>query len=309
MAVQYFAGSANYKSSIINILKKLDELLMAAGWTREYVNPDAAIGGSGGAPGWGKTPAANTTAGYVIYKMPLDGQATAWCVKVEGQWGGNTDNTWLLLITIGSNQLGGVLSNPGTTVTLRPGGNDATEMMIRPLWYLSVYESGFALCIPDAAFDAGVLVGLERKRTIQGQKTDEVTIYGSVGGSSSGTYMLGVADSQNAFGNGVCMTRSAAGEFSRESWLVWKAPGSSSTTCAEPSSMTGSQSGIVLPSGPLLTSGGPGGYARLALIVPSSDVNAGVVLPVAVDGQQRNYIAMPNLRPYNGGGRILIAQQ
>ena len=310
MAVYYHNGTGAATSTVKNIMTQLDTLLVQAGWTRQYTDADAATGGVGGAPGWNKTPATNTPAGAAVYSMPTavdeleDPLSTAWHVRFDVAWGNNTAK-WQILITTGTGHSSGTLANPGTQVGILPAGNTAADIMTQVPWFACAGDIGFALIFPVAGSNvAGCVLGLERKRTIQGQVTDDLTLYAATGNTS--VYPL-----QNFGGNnGRCLTRSAAaGEFVTAGWLVFKEPGGSATAVTDPATLTVSNSGVAIPQGPLLTSGGPGGYSRLVIIAPASDVAADVTLPVAINGVPRVFRSMPNTQAYLGGGRLMIATE
>jgi hypothetical protein len=73
-------------------MPKLHALLVAAGWTVEFINSDAIGTGTSGSPAWDKTPAVSTSCGIAIYSMPLNDHSRAWFVKLEPGWGSSVTN-------------------------------------------------------------------------------------------------------------------------------------------------------------------------------------------------------------------------
>lgn len=311
MAVQYFRGNASYKSTLKNVGLKLDQLLLSVGWERVYVNPTAAAGGSDGAPGWNTPPNAYTSAGYVIYKMPADGQATRWLVRVELLYGNNSEGAnWYMQIVTGKTLNGGGtdLADPGSVVYAGWVANVAADISNVDEWYMNAYESGWSFCLnKNNANDSGFFIGVERKRTIQGVKTDRLTIYGC---SDTSVNQIVMGSLGSGARGGGCITRdAAAGELGPTRWLHLKEPGGSASTCFEPTTTADNLSGVAVPLGPLLTSGGLGGFARLMLVMPLSDVQPGVPIPVLIEGVPRQYIPISDTFAYRAGGRICIATE
>lgn len=292
------------------LLQQLDANLLAAGWSREYVDPDALTGGSGGAPGWGKTPAANTTAGFAVYRMPAVGSLNRWYVRIEGRWGANsTAQNFFVRLTgaTGVDSGTGALSGAGTVLgvdaTASSQNNNSGDN------YVIAFEHGFLLGINQSSL--GYFLGLERRRTLAGAYTSDLAIYAITGGTSSSINPVGFAsfNSTSRAGAAQVMVRGSLGELgvqplvSLQSHLV---NGTSGSVAQPPATFNTAGNAQGYPAGLFVTSGGLSGMLRLIQTWLPNDCSPLSAQTVNIDGADRNYFAVGSGITPNGY-RLLVA--
>lgn len=276
------------------MLQQLDSNLIAAGWSREYVDPDAATGGSGGAPGWGKAPAASSTAGFVVYRMPAWGTLDRWYIKVEGRWGYAVQNFFLRLTSAtGVNTATGALSGAGTALgadtTATTANNNSADN------YVVAFEHGFLCGINTSA--TGYFLGVERKRNLAGAYTSDLAIYVITSGQSSNTTAVGFSSfGSSSGGSAQVMVRSSSlGELgvqplvSLQGHLYNSLGGSSGYP---PSSFNQAGNTLGYPAGLFVTSGGLAGMLRLIQTWLPNDCSPLSAQTVNIDGADRTYFAI-----------------
>lgn len=300
--VRFHRANAGANSSTLQVwARKLHDLLLLAGWTLEFANADAIGTGSAASPNFDKAPAINTSAGVVIYKMPLNGQVTPWFVRLEPRWGANVAGSFLSAQT-GTGQVAGALQNPGSAVALT-GGASATNANAE--LYVSAHPDALLVCLTGAEVTtSNWLMSVGRRIDDAGLTGDDLTT--SLIGASAVT-VTGPAGIDTL---GSSISRSITrGESQAEKFLVWACPGASFSTYTQPltTNRDGAETG--LPLGPYLRSGGMGSPPRLWLIVADNDSVAGTEQLVFVDEADRRAIAAVSSSAMRTAGRLVFLQE
>lgn len=300
--VQFHHVNAGTNSSTLQVwARKLHELLLAAGWTLEYANADAIGTGSASSPAFDKAPAASTSGGVVVYKMPLNGQATPWFVRIEPQWAAGTGGSNSFInVQIGTGQSGGVLANPSTAVVLATAStsfaNNGSEL------FVSAHPDAFCVCLTGT--NANWLVSVGRRINLAGETLDDLVT--SLIASANVT----VSGPSGIVPEGSCVTRSAqSGELSAQRFVAFTSPGASATTCVQPNTLNLPAAASGFPLGPYLTSGGLQSLPRLWMMVADNDSVAGTDQMVRVDGQDRLYLVASSSTAMRWHGRLALARQ
>lgn len=296
MAVQYERITAN-PVTVQLLGTKLHEKLTAAGWTLEYADADAQIGGVGGAPGWGKAPAANTSAGKAVYRMPASGSFNRWYVQVEFLWGSATTAIGMKVTTAkGVNASTGALTEAGTTCGYTAGSqnNNSGDN------YVVANENGFLLGLNSTA---GFFLGVERRRSLTAQYLDDAVIYASPG---TGLTVVGFSTAANVAVN---LSRSwSAGEYgSQPLGALVGLQGSNNVALPTTYNAQGNATGY--PAGYFSTSGGLAGMLRLLMLWLPNDAPALGNQNVRIDGADRIYFAVSSGGIAPGSGRLAVATQ
>lgn len=283
MPVNFFAGET--RATVKTLMTALHAMLTGAGWTLEYADADAQIGGNAQSPGWDKSPAAQQSAGVVRYLMPGNGLA-AWQIELAVTWLDNPEGYSLSVTSLRADG-----SNPGTPLVMTFNQSALGE------WRLSAYEGGFVALLPG--IDAAALLGVERKRSLSGAYTDDLVFYAltgglyafNAGGYSSDTYWS-LALSRSPVAEGQPMPWLAVFEF--DQWHRWP----NATKSGE----------RALPLGPWFYSGGVSGLPRLMLLAANGDTVNRQDTEVYIDGQTRLYYAI-EYAYLLAGVRVLIAKE
>lgn len=301
--VRFHRANAGAGSSPVSVwAKKLHDLLLLAGWTLEFANADAIGTGSAGSPNFDKAPAINTSAGVVIYKMPLNGQVTPWYVRLEPTWGTPPGGIASFLgVQTGTGQAGGVLQNPAAAVAfgLATGsqGNNNSEL------YVIAHPDAFCVCLTGGT-NYGWVVSVGRRIDDAGETTDDVSTSLITGGTITVTGPAGI----DTLGSSV--TRSITrGELQAEKFLVLACPGTSPTVYSQPLSTNRDGAETGLPLGPFLRSGGLASIPRLWYIVADNDSVAGNEQIMFIDGADRRSIAAASSSAMRTAGRLAFLQE
>lgn len=280
MGVQYTRITSN-PVTLQQIGQALHSALVAAGWTLEYADADAQIGGVGGAPGWGKAPAANTSAGKAVYRMPASGSLNRWYVQVEFRWSGIITSIQTRFTTAkGVDSATGVLIEPGTVC-----GYDSTSQNNNGGdCYLAAFEHGLLVAINSTAHN--YFLGLERRRSLTGQYLDDVVAYGlGSAPAASGGWTL------PSSGSSVNLARSwNSGEYGSQPLAALIGVANNGTPPA-PTTYNAQGNSTGYPAGLFSTSGGLGGMLRLLMLWLPNDAPALGSQSVRIDGADRTYFA------------------
>lgn len=296
--VQYTRITSN-PVTIQQLGQPLHSNLIAAGWTLEYANADAQIGGSGGAPGWGKTPAVDTSAGIVVYRMPASGSLkNRWYAQVEFRWAGITSSIQTrLTIAKGVNASTGALTEPGTLC-----GYDASAQNNNGGdCYVVAYDHGLLVAINSGSHN--YFLGLERRRSLVGQYTDDAVAYGL------GSAPLSSGGWTASSGSSINLARSwASGEYGSQPLAALIGVANSGTP-PTPTTYNAQSNATGYPAGLFSTSGGLGGMLRLLMLWLPNDAPALGSQSVRIDGADRIYFATGSggLQPM--GCRLAVATQ
>lgn len=300
--VRFHRANAGANSSTLQVwARKLHDLLLLAGWTLEFANADAIGTGSFANPNFDKAPAINTSAGVVIYKMPLNGQVTPWFVRLEPRWGTGTANSFIGVQTA-TGHTGGVLQNPGTAVTLGTAAG-STSVNDNGELFVIAHPDALLVCITGSSF-VPWLMSVGRRVDDAGVTGDDVSITLVGGANVNMTGPAGIADTGSSVNRSI--TR---GESQAEKFLVWACPGATATAYSQPltTNRDGAETG--LPLGPYLRSGGMGSPPRLWLIVADNDSVAGTEQLVFADGADRRAIAAASSSAMRTAGRLVFLQE
>lgn len=260
-------------------MQALIEVLKEQGWTVEYADANAIGTGSASSPKFDTVAySSGASIGVVVVKMPLNGLSTAWLVRIEPKWGTNASG-WLMVFATGTGRAGGVLSDPGTTLTVGSSSSTASNNLE---YFISAHKNEMMVCFP--AYSA---VQIGRFRTLGGTSLDDIVILITTNYSA---YVAGLPApvfniSPNA---GVCITRNVSqGEYTASRALVW-GHSTGATYYAGASTMTDFAGNYGYPVGPFLMGNGPGGFPRLMAFFPTGDIPAALQnFTVTVDGADR----------------------
>lgn len=179
--IQFHSEPAGANASTINkFMTKLHELLDDAGWTIVYADADAIGSGSAGDPAWDKTPAPTTSAGIVVYQMPLNDHTTRWFVRIEPSWGTNNNRVYVSSLSIGDvhNGAGGVSGGGAALVTTQPPSNDIDHQHL-----IATSEDGLFLSLVGAG--VSVIAAVERPRRVDTAAVTDDAWAWLVGGTSA----------------------------------------------------------------------------------------------------------------------------
>lgn len=298
--VRFHRANAGAGSSPVSVwAKKLHDLLLLAGWTLEFANTDAIGTGSAGSPNFDKAPAVNTSAGVVIYKMPLNGQVTPWFVRLEPKWA-SPGLSGFLDVQTGTGQAAGVLQNPGSAVVFgasNSGVNTASEL------YVSAHPDALLVCLTGSASNSW-LMSVGRRIDEAGETKDDVNVSLI---AATGVTVAGPAGIDTL---GSSVTRSITrGELQAEKFLVLACPGTSPTVYSQPLSTNRDGAETGLPLGPFLRSGGLASIPRLWYIVADNDSVAGNEQIMFIDGADRRSIAAASSSAMRTAGRLAFLQE
>lgn len=284
--VQYFEASAGTGSALISVwMPKLHDLLLAAGWSIEFADSDAIGGGSSGTPAWDKTATNNSDAGIAVYRMPANGHATQWYVRVRPGWAGATSRANMRGITVGTNHdgTGGV---SGTEAT--PG--NATTATDNRAWQLATSEDG--LIFTNGSQSNSVFFCVERARLPDGTVTDDVTVMNTY--SSLSTQVLNAS-------SGVVNTQPPRllGEV-----------GNGGQIAIVNSVVTTSRDGAtVVAIGPYYCGAYPlFGLPRLFFFAAPGDAGNSETRIINVDSGEKEYVGQATSPP-NGSARFMVATE
>lgn len=176
-----FVSAATNASTIQAVMTKLHAMLVVKGWTIEYADSDAIGGGTGSTPAWDKTPAVNTDAGVVVYRMPANDHATEWYVKIIPMWGSAAvDRLAIRFLQAGTGHSGGTLTGGGSGITL--AASTATNIS-NAAHHVAVSEDGFAVLWDGVGNTPFALV--ERVRAADGTVTDAVLAMFRINGTGA----------------------------------------------------------------------------------------------------------------------------
>lgn len=299
MPVQFSAANSR-ASTIQNMMTQLHTNLVAAGWEIVYADADAIGTGTASNPAWSKTTATSVSAGLVIYRMPLvTGFPTRWCLQLNPKWGSIAGLAQLYARTAMDATSGGVLTSPGTEFYVQ--GNSTNNASTE--WYVSTYEHGMLLALPVT--NAGWLLGVERRRRLDGTLMDDLTAYVATAAAGSALSSLGGA---TGWATGAAQARSvAAGESAAQRWAIFAA-----SDGTEPYTLNRMDGATGIPQGPINVSGGTAGMPRLFAFLPTNDSTVGVDSSLFVDGSSRAYHVASAVNLTGAGARtprIAIAKE
>ncbi len=248
-------------------MTKLHTELTAAGWTIEYADSDAIGAGSSSNPAWDKTPATNTNAGIVVYRMPANGHPTQWYVRLRPGWpSNNTGSVHMRGITVGTNHDGsGGLTGGGTEASIT-GGNSASS---GNWWRLAVSEDGFLVV------NANRCVLVERARLPDGTVTDEL--------------LVATAQTVSAFRH----VSASVGEVSTDAPVTLAGESLGASSVNAPDALSRDASGVVVI-GPYWNRGYPlMGAPRLGVLASPASVTPSQDHDINVDGGPKTYRSAP----------------
>lgn len=273
--------------------------LTGQGWTIQFANADAIGSGTASNPNWNKAPVAAASAGLVIYQMPAFGVLTRWFVSIELVWRASGANARNYRITVGTGQVGGVLTNPGTTYHPNDGGYDLGS---GDCW-LSFWEHGFLIGLNDSTNNYYHYSGLERRRDFFGNVQDDCVMYVLNGNPGS----IGMGLVSNTCDN--IVRNISTGERTLQPLGVILGQSSNNPIVARSITTFNQPSGNVgFPMGFYTTSGGLGGTLRLAQLWWAGDSISLSPQDVFVDGATRQYWGTSTSPFSPNGQRILLAQ-
>lgn len=297
MPVQYNRITTN-PITIQQIGTTLHQALIAAGWTIEYANADAIGSGSASNPAWSKTPANNTSAGIVIYRMPANGTLFRWYVEIELLWPLNTIASLAMSVRTGTDHTSGTLLNPSAKWGMNTA-NSLTSNSGSGDNYVCANEDGFLVALNAAT--TGWLLLLERLRDLTGALQNDLLVMAT---SNSSNW---VQTPNGRVGNAV--RRGDAPYIEYTPRLAALLAGQDATSAYQNLVTTTRADGNGFPCGPYPTSNGLWGLPRLAVLMLADDCTLGQALAINVDGGPKNYFCMVNTNIFPSGCRWLVAQE
>lgn len=260
-------------------MPKFHALLVAAGWTVQFINADAIGTGTSALPAWDKTPVINTSCGIAIYSMPLNGHTRAWYVKVEPGWGANVTSGYSFKVTIGTGQTAGVLSGAGNEFQYLGNAVSTGNEVI-----MAASNDGFAYHHAGTALGSIRWINVERLREFDGTVTSDL---GVLGGAPAGSF-----PDQAPYWGCVAYRASDGYEYATNGYMLLARPSSYTVFVASSTVSTTSANGETgIPIGPVNTSARAWGIPRLALVVGQLDAVTNSDHPVLVDGSVKLYRA------------------
>ena len=257
--------------------RAIHALLVAAGWTPMYVSPVAIGTGTSENPQWDATPVINTSTGYAIYRMPLNGFTRQWFMRIELAWGASITTALRIDVRIGTDWNGvSELTGAGSTFQFLTNAT-ATANVVN----MAASEDGFAFHHAGTAAGSIRWVLVERVRDHDGTVGDDVCV---MGGAITGTF-----PGQNTYWGAARYRASDGLEYATGQYMLLARP-SAFTTFASPTiSTTGVSGETNVPLGPYAFVSEPQGVPRLILCLSIVDVVAGTDHAVYVDGGAKLY--------------------
>lgn len=273
------ADAATNSSTPAIVMQALVNVCKAQGWTVEYADSNAIGTGSASDPRFDTVAySSGASIGIIVLKMPLNGLSTEWRIRIEVKWG-TVSGGYVLLMATGTGQSGGVLTNPGTTISV---GGATSSSQINSEYYIAAHKNEFLLALP-----ATFAIQFGRFRTLSGVSLDDIQIMAT---GMSTTFVSGFPAPANGLNPlaGICMTRNVSqGEYPASRALVWGHSASSGNYTAV-TTLTDFGGNYGYPLGPFSMGNGPGGFTRLMAYFPTGDIPAALQnFTVTVDGADR----------------------
>lgn len=266
-----YIPAASGSSDLVDFMSALQAQLLAAGWTIEYADADAIGGGSAGAPAWDKTPAANTSAGVAVYRMPANDHTTQWFVRIAPGWAASTSRPGVGSLTIGDTHDGSgtVTGGPAEMTVTLPTSGVQTGLEVG----VSASEDGFMLAMGGTN---GTIVLVERVRTWAGTVTDDLIAF------------LGI--SQASFAH----ARAGVGTVTTQPPIVLAGMSATSPTHFGSGNLLVNGDGDEIPIvGPFWPGADPFyGPPRVAFLGPANDYTGLSSYDRVVDGGSKTYLAL-----------------
>lgn len=280
----YEAGAGADSATLDKWMTKLHDLLIAADWTIEYADSDAIGSGSGSDPAWDKAPEVNADAGIVVYRMPANGHATQWYVRLRPGWAAATARPHMRGIQVGTSHASGTLSGSVSTEAVAAVSTTATDALA---WQMATSEDG--LFFLTASASAAPVVYLERLRN-EGDTTVDDVAFG------------------NTFGAGQHRLVSAASGQMLDTPPAILARNDVPSIVAQADSVIGRNSVDVVAIGPYFRAGYPlWGIPRLWFQAVAADSSPDAYRTRTVDGGAKAYRTAP--AAVGGQTTILVATE
>ena len=273
--IRYFAATAAAGSSLVSVwMAKLHALLVTdSGWTIEYADTDAIGSGSAGTPAWDKTPAASVDAGIAVYRMPENGYATRWYVRVRPGWAAATTRPHMRGLQVGTTHAGSGVVTGGSSEMEAGAGSISSDARA---WKMSVSEDGFAFAM-DGTASQPPMFWVDRARKLDGSILDDVVAFNQYTATltSLGRHASASVGSVSTF-NFVQIATAGCGAVVAASTAI--------------PSLESSDAAGVAAIGPYYPGGDPVfAPSRLLFLANPADVTADTSRVMAIDGGNKTY--------------------
>lgn len=190
-SVQYTTGAAG-SSVPATFMVGLHTVMLAAGWTVEFIDADAIGTGTSGAPAWDKAYPVNVSIGVAVYRMPANGSLARWFVRLEPMWGLGVLRQRINVHVGSAHDGSGNVSNPASAIpeieTTAPSSNQTDG----PWWASASEDHLFLYCPGNTTISnfngAGAFV--ERVRDASGTVQEPVVAFAK----GNGAHLFQLAD-------------------------------------------------------------------------------------------------------------------
>ena len=306
MSVQFFKGEGALAFNLPAVAQKLDELMLAAGWTLDY---------SSNGTVW-DAPTSTGETYRRIYKMNDTQTTSPWHVVISWYtWGytNPTSYTFKSRIWTGPTYTSGTdVDNPGTMHYLTPG----FTMYVSDTsgkWFVGAYESGFYWAMVPNSNLATWMHFVERARDFNGNLLDEIHV-GSISSTNNTTYTNDgwyASSTYDPYGVTRARQYQVGGgiEYTPKNFLIL---GNLYSSVCPSVSMVRPNGLSSVTCGPMFASGYITGPPRLFTYMPPSDATPDAIISIVQDGYARNFYATyPKGGTYEwtSGQRICLAME
>lgn len=294
MSTQFFLypKATNASTTPQMIARKLDELLVAAGWSRSFVNAAAIGTGTAGSPKFDSVAfASGVSFGIVQYLMPLSTLANRWVIEVEWKWGSSNSQLAVTLRTATAGDASGNLTGASAARGLSAGSWNGTTTDV----ILVANEHEFWLANNSFRLGAG------RARSMTGGVQDDLIVYG-LGGTAASLSGFSTTSGSHS------IRRNWAGGESSDTFVDFNLTHTGSSTYAPATTVSTVTPNVSYPIGPRNLSGGRSAEPRLYMEMASGDAVYGAEQSFLVDGQTVVYYCMDGTGTLGTGSRSLFAK-